>query len=156
MKSVLIVLLMTMPFWGFSQIEKGNWLLGGSGSFSSQKYKGATSSDTYYDVSPNVGYFLTKNLALGLDLSLSGYPGRSILIGVNPFARYYLNKTFGQVSYLTNTAGFYSSRGFDLSIGHSLFLGEHAAFEPEIYYRSINGFNDNKSYGLRVGFQIYW
>ncbi len=156
MKKLLIALLVTLPFWGFAQIEKGNWLLGGSATFSSIKYDGAKERLSSFTFSPNAGYFLTNHIAVGLDFSVTSRK-KFTFIGANPFGRFYWKKAFIQAKYVTNTAtGNNSSRGFDLSIGRAFFLKPNVAFEPEFYYQSIKGYNDFSDLGLRMGFQFYW
>ena len=152
---MMMFLLMILPVIGFSQTEKGNWLLGGSATFSSVKYKGATERQTSYTFAPNAGYFLTKNVVVGLDLNLNHVNKNTVFLNVNPFGRYYWHKTFIQAKYLS-TSGKYSDNGYDLSIGRAFFLKPNVAFEPEFYYQNVTGYQDHDNFGLRMGMQFYW
>ena len=58
----------------FSQITKGNWLVGGSGTYSSTKYNSAQSIDgktSTFQISPNIGYFFVDKLACGVVSNLT-------------------------------------------------------------------------------------
>lgn len=82
-----------------SQITKGNWLVGGSASFSKTDYKTDVSGQykrTDLSISPSIGYFVADKLALGLSPSLvygkailSTNTGSSTVFKIGPFARYY-------------------------------------------------------------------
>ena len=92
-----------------AQITKGNWMVGGNGSFSSKKITtndaigGFSSVSTFrsIEISPNVGYFVINKLAFGLRFSYKGefYPGNENTIEQNyntlsggVFVRYYFLK----------------------------------------------------------------
>lgn len=157
MQKVLIFLFLSLPFMGFSQIEKGDWMFGGSAFLSSSKFDIATERSTSFTIAPNVGYFLTKDLALGLDLSY-GRLDKKDFIEANPFARYYYKNTFAQAKYITRNSGegAFSQTGFDVSLGRAFFLKPNVSFEPELYFRKIKGSQAHSDYGLRLGFQFYW
>ena len=92
----------------YAQIDKGIWLVGGTGSFYSytENYSTQTFSQvgkfTNIDIGASFGYFLIDKLALGLRPSFSSYKGEivntpggtnQIMLSVGPFVRYYfLNK----------------------------------------------------------------
>lgn len=156
MKLIRIAFLLLLPFLGSAQTEKGNWLLGGTATFSSIKYDGAEKRRTSYFVAPNVGFFLTRNAVVGLELTVRSPFKNHIFIGANPFGRYYWKKSFIQAKYITNTDTNFSSRGYDLSIGRAFFLKSNVAFEPELYYHNIKGYNNHDNFGMRMGFQFYW
>ncbi|WP_304064208.1 hypothetical protein [Pedobacter glucosidilyticus] len=69
MKKTVILLLICLAFKpSFAQLEKGNWLVGGSGSFSSSKYKGipVDFTQTNIDISTTLGYFVLNKFVTGL------------------------------------------------------------------------------------------
>ncbi len=88
-----------------SQIDKGIWLVGGTGSFYSynQDYSTSTFNQTAkytsIDVSASVGYFIINKLAVGLRPTFSSFKGEVTSQGglitnskkysIGPFARYY-------------------------------------------------------------------
>lgn len=156
MKQVMIVLLIMLPVLGFGQIEKGSWLMGGTASFSSTKNDVATKRKTHLELATKVGGFLTKNIAVGLDVSLVSEK-KYTAIGFSPFARYYLNKNYLQAKYITfNSFGSRSNTGYDVAIGRAFFVKSNVAFEPELYYQRLDGAFSHDDYGIRLGFQFYF
>ena len=170
----------------FAQTEKGTFLLGmsssmslsGNGSnmmsleFSSTNYKSDGSNSmgsnplklTSFNLLPKVGYFVTPNFALGLDMSLSLYGSKdnsgysdtnmnSTLFGAGPFIRYYiptgrvfpfceLGGSIGTI--ITNTK--YINKTVETrqslstiggGVGAAVLLGNHASFDVLLDYRSI-------------------
>jgi len=78
-----------------AQITKGNWLVGGDASFTSTKYASeatASYTQTYFQISPKVGYFLFDKFAAGLKPSLSYTTTKATWtqhvteFGIGPFA----------------------------------------------------------------------
>ncbi len=108
-QTFLSLILMTFFFTAQSQLTKGNWLVGGSGSFYS--YNETYTSPTYnntakytnIDVSASLGYFIIDKLAAGLRPTFSSFKGKvtspgggstnSYKIAIGPFARYYFLNT---------------------------------------------------------------
>ncbi|PKP01703.1 MAG: hypothetical protein CVU14_04665 [Bacteroidetes bacterium HGW-Bacteroidetes-9] len=111
------MLFLCISAFAFAQVEKGNWIFGGSSNleFDATKEKvksGSTTSDgskySDFDFRPQVGYFVIDKLPVGLfmDLSLdkmkdenydSEYKWTSFLIG--PFVRYYITDLDGFMPY---------------------------------------------------------
>lgn len=106
-----------------SQIEKGVWLIGGSGNFYSYNEDYSTPSYsqtakyTSIDVAASVGHFLVDKFAVGLRPSFSFYKGKvisasigvggstnSYRIAIGPFARYYFLKTDKQFNLLADVS----------------------------------------------------
>lgn len=89
-----------------AQITKGNWMVGGSGDFSTKKlvnnYSDGTSETNAFrsiEITPNIGYFIKDKLALGVKIGYEGefYSGNTSspeqhynTIYSGPFVRYYL------------------------------------------------------------------
>src|ERR1700750_1300278 len=100
LKCIVICSLLFVSTISHAQISKGNWLIGGSVSFSSQHvyYSGGPDySTTNFTVNPNIGYFIMDKLAAGLDVSYVsnttkafGTSATSSIFGIGPFIRYYL------------------------------------------------------------------
>jgi hypothetical protein len=103
--------------WSLAQTEKKGWLIGGTGSLQASKSGGFRDNYLSINLRPQVGYFVAKNLALGvaLPLNLSGfwssdsrrdYYNNSQNVGANLIGRYYFlpNKTklflHGEVGFL--------------------------------------------------------
>lgn len=153
MKKILLVMLMIAGFTAArSQTEKGTYLLGGNALFQSTK------GGSNFTMSPNIGYFIAKDVAVGARASLyvgDGY--NSWLIG--PFGRYYFadqgnGNFFGQAS--VNVGGAKDTDtefGYGVGAGYALFLNKSVALEFAANYDKIG---DNKGlFGIGVGFQIH-
>lgn len=106
MKYLALIFLLSLSCNLFSQIEKpirkGNVLLGGhiSANFTSDKIDGNDFNDKYIflSISPNVGYFISDNLAIGITLPINydwgkNYSGiaSSYGIGLGPYMKYYFD-----------------------------------------------------------------
>ncbi len=149
-----------------AQFNKGRMLVGGTGSFkiSTEKLNtgGSTTGNgkwTTISLTPQYGYFIINNLAIGagVDLSTSMYrPGSdnssdydysSLSFEVKPFIRYYLKPgiffqgTYGIGSEKYNSTYQGSSEDFKvgrfswaLAGGYAIFLNDHVAIEPTLGY----------------------
>src|SRR5690349_5718753 len=82
----------------FCQITKGNWLVGGSGTFARQQEKlvGADVTSTRLQLYPNIGYFFVNKIAGGFKPALdfnrfntNGNINKVTGIAIGPFLRYY-------------------------------------------------------------------
>ncbi|WP_407425323.1 outer membrane beta-barrel protein [Arcticibacter sp.] len=91
-----------------AQTEKGKFMLGGNLAFDSQKSDADNSkANTSFEIVPNVGYFVSDNVAIGTGIGYSydkkiGTSKNEAFV-VSPFGRYYTNvsdrfKFFGQLS----------------------------------------------------------
>lgn len=165
-----------------AQITKGNWLVGGEGSYSSVKYKSEyngiteTSDASSIRINPNLGYFFIDKFAGGLQLQLTFLePGSSFAFNsysFGPFVRYYfLNQEnrinlFSQVNY---SFGFgkngldvkTDSSGYGVKAGTVLFFNSSVGIELSLNYISSTskqdgGFKDSSdAFLVGLGFQIH-
>ncbi|MBX2921954.1 MAG: porin family protein [Chitinophagaceae bacterium] len=150
-KMLLILIAFFSASSAFSQINKGQFLVGGSGSFSGRDENSVKS--TKLTVSPNAGYFFMDKLAGGLNLVFDH--GRTKLsidqktsgtsYGISPFVRYYVlpasNKInlFAQASYgwgrgtmsSNYSEGKYkvNTNYFSFSAGPAFFINRNVAIE---------------------------
>lgn len=100
-----------------SQLSKGIWLTGGSGSFYSynQQYVSTTNTTdakyTSIEFSASVGYFLIDKLAIGLRPDFSYFKGKinnqgevagTTKYAIGPFTRYYFLKSEKQFNLLAD------------------------------------------------------
>jgi len=100
-KLMHIVLLSCTVSTANSQITKGDWLLGGSISFSSLKTSSTATgqyNQTNFQISPLIGYFVKDKFAVGVNPSYSFgsinyYNIRNSIIEIGPFSRYYFLHT---------------------------------------------------------------
>lgn len=174
-------------FFQFSkgQLTQGNWLTGGSASFSStnsnysNQTMNAKSEEIYLALSPNMGYFLLDKFALGVSPAFTWGKGefesgittntKRFLIG--PFARLYLLNTERPFNILTNASyqfGLYSSEGakgkintFSVGAGPVIFFNSSVALEVILGYGSrvedVKGVYKSTQSGFQmgIGFQIH-
>jgi hypothetical protein len=178
-KNIVLALAILLFSQLHSQITKNNWLVGGSGAFTNDKTKLATSeiSSTQIDLNPRIGYFLIDHFASGLFgnytwVSSKNNNSRSsyTYFGIGPFLRYYflpdekrINLLMeGTVAYngsrnnLTSTnSGFIS---YSFSGGPVIFLNSSVGLEFLLGYR---GYQENdtetKSNGIKfsIGIQFH-
>ena len=167
-----------------AQITKGNWLVGGSGSFGTSY---ATSEDSFgndiegeatgLQLRPNIGYFFGNRFAAGIevDLNFANSPGlnnSNWAAGLGPFARYYFLGVKNRINILSEANFSYgkglsdmnkdnSSTSFGLSTGVVLFFNSSVGLEVLLNYtdttsRSDGSANTNfKSLFITLGFQIH-
>ena|SRR5688572_30829173 len=175
MKKVILVLsVLVTSFTSFSQINKGQWLAGGTGGFESSKsgdIEGTKS--TTFTFSPDAGYFFINNLAGGLRVSVSSIKdeGEDAFTTVlfAPFARYYFLPAQQKVNIFADASyGFGSMKQgesesfnqFAFAAGPAVFLSPNTALEFTLQYRSqggdVYGGDDRmNSFGVNVGFQVH-
>jgi hypothetical protein len=163
-----------------AQITKGNWLVGGTGYFTSASYSGTTAASykqTIIQISPNIGYFFIDKLSIGLKpgysynkTNLGTTPTSSSTFSVGPFARYYLlnikNQVniFSEVNYQFNKTTTtdnqsFSYNQFSVSAGPVIFFNSSVGLELSIGYTRGKYGSDATSMDntlrVGVGFQIH-
>lgn len=102
MKHLLfLTILFSVTTAAFSQINKGQWLIGGNASFSTDKDNSSISKDrsTTFQLSPNAGYFVSDKLAVGARINFmsdkneveygSYTEATNTSVSLSPFVRYY-------------------------------------------------------------------
>ncbi len=171
-KMIIIAILLVFSITSFAQTEKGEFLLGGKVDFDRTTQLGYKA--TSFSFAPEIGYFIAKNLAvgIGLDYERSNFSSqKAITIAAMPFARYYFAeqgkfKFFGQAgagyafrkmkgSTYRNRDYSYSSNKFTYKagLGASYFLTKNIALEGMLQYDNINY---GKSLGVSFGLQIHF
>ena len=180
MKKVLFATLLAVSAsaaFAQSNINKGDWMVGGNASFDSEKdgdYKTTTIS-----LSPNVGYFFINNFAGGLRAGVSSSTFKfgstketESAFLLSPFVRYYFLPStqkvnifadgsfgFGQAKY--EVAGIeteYNFTQFAISAGPAIFLTPATALEISLGYNSSkleDAEDRSNSFGVNIGFQIH-
>lgn len=180
----LISLFLLLSLIGFSQINKGQFLIGGIISFESFKYDnslyGVNKSNTL-NIAPNIGYFFCDKLAAGLRLDFASMNSNNQFVetfskrtSVNPFLRYYFLPKVNKVNALFDAGYVYQKRrfkvnsngepptkvnGYSVSAGPAIFLNNKIALE------FIFGFTHTKAndigntrentFSSGLGFQIH-
>lgn len=186
MKKIIITLTISLiTYFASAQIKKGQFLVGGNATFSSNENGGQKTSQ--FNISPNAGYFFMNKLAGGLKLNL-GY-GKSDMFGVkntatnygiSPFVRYYIlpasNKVnvFAEASYgwgkSKDKSRDFTARstynGYSFLIGPTFFITPNIAIEITGGYSgnqykdksgdiSVPGKSKERLFQAGVGFQIH-
>ncbi len=166
--------LLSVP--AFSQIQKGNILVGGDiANFNLGLEKGSVFSMT---INPKLGFFIQDNLAVGPDinLGLSSFSGTTAFsYGIGALARYYFSDKANITPlrhsriFLEGTAGFRgenvsgggsSTNGLGLGVGpgYAYFITPNIGLETLLKYNGLVGFGNEttqSNLNLSVGFQIY-
>ena len=173
MKPIRLLFIAALLFTGLAnaQITKGNWMVGGNGSFSYTNSKSEQSSSSTKDytinLSPNIGYFVYDKLALGSKLNyvLSKYyteQGNSefTFSTVGPFVRYYFLKEekvtnlFLESSYTFSIDNKNKNSVFATKAGTVIFLNSSVGFEISLEYLLKKYNSGDKSSGLLLGFGL--
>jgi hypothetical protein len=185
MKPIKLFFITAFLFTGVAnaQITKGNWMVGGSGSFTSSKntstdgFDGNTSTwkQNTLQLIPNIGYFLTDKLAVGAAVNFNYYgsPDSDLKgthsYGIGPFIRYYFLKpesrinVFAEASYhygFTNQSviGKFETNGYAFKAGPAIFLNSSVALECTLQYNytKVNAnSSDSGNFVVGLGFQIH-
>lgn len=154
MKHTITPLLLFLCINVNAQLNKGTWLVGGSGSFKSSATEsyGTTYSKTSdrleIAMSPNVGYFVMDKLALGLKGSFTKHkeevngPGGLYTnmnrFYVGPFARYYFLEKDKQFNLLADIGYQYGRVDFKPILKGNI-TNFNAAVGPVIYFNTSVG-----------------
>lgn len=179
-KFTLLFLLFIGTTTAFTQIKKGQYLLGGSLNFESTKEVYST-IPTYtannFFISPAIGYFIVDNMAGGVRLNLDFYDTKSatvethyITTTISPFLRFYFLpapkkiNAFIDVSYIHNKTKnnsfsepyYEKAKGYSISAGPSIFLTEQVALEFTLGYKHTlsDNFYNTKSNVINSGFGL--
>jgi hypothetical protein len=176
MKETLVLLcLLNISLFASSQLTRGNWLAGGSGSlysFNQNSHASAPINSVQFkylnvDISASIGYFISNKIALGLRPAFSWQKGKAVgftgnasggntntkRYEIGPFGRYYflnINKQFnivGDVSYQYGIVDFKDTRN-----GHStkftILTGPVVYFNSSVGLEILLGYSSrNELYG---------
>lgn len=162
------------------QITKGNWLVGGAGSFYS--YNNAYTSAAYsneaeytrIDIGANVGYFVADKIAFGLRPTFSSFAGRVTSTGglstnvqryfLGPFSRYYFLNTDKQTNILADVSyqlGLFNAGGqkgnlssFSAMAGPVVYFNSSVGMEFLLGYKYSKDDIEDASVEIRKGFQV--
>lgn len=171
MKKLLLslVLVAVLGFASKAQTEKGNWMVGAQAANINYNY------DSTYDVfrltlTPQAGYFVKNNLAIGAKLSLDlvSSDGTTAVWSVGPFVRGYFggnekskffaeaNPSLGRIQ--LGGEGF-TMYNLGASVGYAYFITKNIGLETGLSYNYSNatdgGGLGSTDLGLNIGFQIY-
>lgn len=182
MRSIFVLALLAFSLASQAQTSKGNFLLGGSVTFNSAKekvtFEGSSETSqatTTLGFTPNAGYFIMDNLAVGGSLTLLSVnekesDSKTSTFLFAPFVRYYFLslgenvKFMGQGSFGIGSLSFdgesQSINSWAVNAGPAIFLNSNTALEITLGYNST-GYKEEgakfrtNSIGFNVGFQIH-
>jgi hypothetical protein len=163
-----------------AQITKGNWMVGGSGNFTSYEGKdsnGEVSNKGFgMSIRPNLGYFLVDKFVVGSGIGFSfskqeGY-NKSSSFSVSPFVRFYFLKPENKVNLLAEANYNFSQNfndgvhdgnynGYGFKVGPVIYFNNSVGLEITLDYNSTttNPVSSSSSSGsylqLGLGFQIH-
>lgn len=162
-----------------AQITKGNWMVGGSGSFYNTKAENETSSSegTGLNIFGNIGYFPINKLAIGLSPSI-GYSktkGNSEAgkgYGIGLFTRYYFLHTENRINLFSHLEYRYTvsysgstntgnGNNFIIKAGPAIYFNSSVGLEVTLNYENLKIASKNGSdttfnnLNIGVGFQIH-
>lgn len=153
-------------------VNSGAWMVGGNVGFNSVKTDGADASETWFNLTPNLGYYILNDLAVGVRLNFQSYSfdgASESQFGIGPWARYYfVNSLYAQAGIDFGSTGmdFFSlladegSTTLNFGIGYSWFLNNSVAIEPSIQYSIYSGdadsfLSDYTRFGFNIGIQAF-
>lgn len=168
---ILITFIFCSRFAFTQTILQGTWMAGGETGFQSSKPKDGKANTTF-TLSPDIGYYIIDDLAVGLAGTYSRTSSNSIsltILSLNPWARYYVYKDiFGRISY---QAGNYrlefdseeaktTFNGVEIGAGYSAWLSNSVAIEPVLFYSVFSSKDESENirengFGVRVGIQVF-
>jgi hypothetical protein len=171
-KKILVAATLLITFASNAQIDKGNWMMGGSGRFGNYK---TTNSDesfntTQIGINPNIGYFIIDKLAVGTSaqFSFTFFSNDSSIYKayiISPFLRYYFFESdkkiniFSEVNYefLRISNNVQKQDNFKVKAGVVFFLNSSVGIEVALNYskQKSNLDYENRGIYLDVGFQIH-
>ena len=182
---ILLFLLVTIFTTAFTQIRKGQFLIGGALNFESTKIEylnNPTQKLNNLLISPNIGYFVIDKMAGGLRIDFRSYNQYSENLvthqtntSISPFLRYYflplLKKVnaFIDFSYIntktkfhipSNPGYFEKAKDYHISAGPAIFLTDQIALEFIIGYRHTKSDDYDKTetniFNSGFGLQIHF
>jgi len=189
-KALLTLVILFLTITAFAQFNQGRMMIGGAISIQSYKEKSKSGSTTTtwgntteFSVTPQFGYFVIDNLAVGAGLNNSFWvykadgsdeKATSSSFQFQPFVRYYLpQKIFFQGAFgvgagkdveYDDDETKYGLSSWTLAAGYAILLNNNVAIEPMLGYgSSVTKYKDadpeyktiDSGLFIQVGIQVY-
>lgn len=152
-----------------AQIQKGNWLIGGSANLGITSINKKSNRQTFANIYPEAGYFFLPKLAGGVRVNFDYWKAnfQSVtLTSLSPFVRYYLlpvdNKLnlFVEGSYLwfKSQSSLDGANEYAVTAGPAFFISSQVALQVALQYKSLGGGMFDKrwaSLGFNTGLQLH-
>jgi len=149
-----------------AQTSKKSWMLGGSGSYSSNNEGGVVTTDL--ELHPGFGYFFANNFAGGINFDIfSKSESGENKYSIDPFVRYYFVSLAKNAKLFVTAQGVIGNEqedaknnltGWGLDLGNAFFITKNLALETSIGYTSTKGskedVRDNLT-SIKIGFQVH-
>lgn len=160
MKKLLVVIPLFLLFFGKAnaQITEGNWMVGGSASFSHSKYESfgdfpSKSKSSGMELNANLGYFVIDNFAVGVSpyfgfSNPEGSNNSSTAYGIGPFARYYFLPSDKMINV-------FSQAGYRYGIGYAQGKKTGTNNNFDIKAGVVMLFNSSVGLEFTAGYNIY-
>lgn len=149
-----------------AQTEKGDIMIGGRIDLNTGE------NSTYIGFSPQFGYFIITNLAIGGNLSLTyqkNGDAKNTDFGIGPFVRWYFTQAkvrpllHGSLNFLSSNSkgpGYSNTNtgiNFFLGGGAAIFINENVSIEGLLGYShtKYKDFDGSGGLNLGIGFQVY-
>lgn len=182
MKSHLTLLLFFASLACAAQIKKGQFLAGGSGTYSAYAYKYSDSKVRNFGLDGRGGIFVINQLAAGFligyeyykqfgtdDLSNEYFRQYNQNIKAGPFVRYYLLGVSKKINVLVDASGFRNwsksgnlsggsksaNYGYAFGAGPAFFLNPNVSLEATLNYESNSHEFMTNALRVKVGFQVH-
>lgn len=173
-KITFLILILSLFSQLHSQIKKGDWLFGGTATFSSSKSSSdlGSNSEISAQVDGNAGYFLIDKLVAGLSPEISwdnfktnsNSKDVSTRLSIGPFVRYYFLPSDQRVNFFAGAGYAYgiskvsnqnslNSNSLSVSGGPVIFLNTSVGLELSVGYTStkVNDDSNTKKNVVQVG-----
>ena len=174
MRKLKLFLLIAFIYTNSSaQLTEGNWLVGGSGNYSSRNSKfdnGVETEINRIEIKPNMGYFIKDKLAIGASLRFE-HQQIFYTYGIGLFSRYYFleqDKTFNLfaqahfdfVHVVSDVEGGKRSRTsnyYGVRVGQVIFFNSVVGLEFAVEYERGNLPDNGVANNIKavLGFQIH-
>jgi hypothetical protein len=182
MKLIFTLTVLLFTFTCTAQINKGQFLVGGSGTYSAKNYGGFDSKFRSFEMDARDGIFLLNKLAGGIQLGYTYskqfgtdgianqyYRQYDHSINVGPFARYYFLSAAKKINLLADAHYFRSwsksgnmygdskwkSHGYAFAAGPVLFLNPNVSLETTLNYQYRDEYYYSKGVQVKLGLQVH-
>jgi hypothetical protein len=183
MKLLFILTFLLSSIATLAQINKGQFLVGGSGTYSRINYSQYALKYRTVDVNGRSGIFLLNKLAAGLrigytytkhtsttisDTTTQYYKQTESSTSIGPFIRYYIFSPKQKLNFLADASYFRNwsaynvigpesrkSYGYALAAGPALLLSPNVSLETTLNYEYNRTLWAPSAFRVKVGFQVH-
>ena len=180
MKLMFTFSLLFSVFTSWAQINKGQFLVGGSGTFYANSYSMSESKNRGFYIEGRSGIFLIDKMAAGVQLGYSYVKEFYTLntgerhqqfsrdFSTGPFLRYYILAAEKKINFLVDGSYYHKwsksgvlrssvekSYGYAFGAGPAFFLNPNISLETTLNYEYNDELRDSKKFKFKVGFQAH-